>query len=73
MISFGEIMESSWYFFQIRFYNVIMEVRKESNSVSQLTSNFDYIEPAVVELGSVQDVVSFTSPGAHNDGVELTS
>jgi hypothetical protein len=50
-----------------------MEVRKESNSVSQLTANFDYIEPAVVELGSVQDVVSLTSPGASNDGLELTS
>ena len=50
-----------------------MEVRKESNSVSQLTSNLDYIEPAVVELGSVQDVVSFTSPGSHNDGNEFTS
>ncbi len=73
MISFGEIMESSWYFFQIRFYNVIMEVRKESNPVSQLTSNFDYIEPAVVELGSVQDIVSFTSPGSQNDGNVFTS
>ena len=57
----------------IRFYNVLMEVRKEINSASQVATNFDYIAPEVVALGSVQDVVSFTSPGAHNDGVELTS
>ncbi len=45
-----------------------MEVRKESNSVSQLTASFDYIEPAVAELGSVQDVVRVTGPGPGNDG-----
>ena len=50
-----------------------MEVRKESNSVSQLTASFDYIEPAVAELGSVQEVVSFTSPGPGNDGNTFAS
>ena len=45
-----------------------MEVRKESNSVSQLTASFDYIEPAVAELGSVQEVVSLSGPSGLNDG-----
>ena len=52
----------------IRFYNVVMEMTQENKSASQLATNFDYIEPAVAELGSVQDVVRVTGPGPGNDG-----
>ena len=45
-----------------------MEVRKECNSASQLTANFDYIEPTVVELGSVQGLVNASGTGVGNDG-----
>lgn len=45
-----------------------MEVRKESNSASQLTTNFGYIAPSVAELGNVQDVVRVNGPGPGNDG-----
>ena len=50
-----------------------MEVRKECNSASQLTANFDYIEPTVVELGSVHEVVSLSGPSGLNDGATYAS
>ena len=50
-----------------------MEVRKEINSASQVATNFDYIAPEVVALGSVQEVVSLSGPSGLNDGNTFAS
>ncbi len=57
----------------IRFYNVVMEITQENKSASQLATNFDYIEPAVVELGSVQGLVNASGAGMGNDATIYAS